>query len=72
MVKGNKRLLWAGEIVSSLIFATDLRGGLNLGETETAPLSPHSSSPSVLPVLGDLRDVDYLLLCSGTTTSMGR
>lgn len=72
MVKGNKRLLWAGEIFSSLIFATDLRGGLNLGETEIAPLWPHSSSPSVLPVLGDLRDMDYLLLCTGTTTSMGR
>lgn len=52
VLKGKKRLLPAGKVVSNLIFATELGGRLNLGERGTAPLSPHPSSPPVLPVLG--------------------
>lgn len=41
-----------GKIISNLLFATNLRGGLNLKETERVPLSPHPSSPSAPPALG--------------------
>lgn len=51
-LRGASACCRSGKIVSNLMFATDLRGGLNLRETETVQLSPHPSSPSAPPAPG--------------------